>query len=64
MLATLEFLERDPTPEDVAWAISMPGGEDLEVAPGQITDDGELTLCLAQALAESKTFDLEKIARN
>lgn len=62
--ATLEFLEHDPTPEEVAWAMSMPGGGDLQVAPGQITDDGELTLCLAQALAESKTFDLEKIARN
>lgn len=62
--ATLEFLERDPTAEDVAWAMSMPGGGDLEVAPGQITDDGELTLCLARALAQSKTFDLEKIARS
>ena len=62
--ATLEFLERDPTPEDVTWAMSMPGGGDLKVAPGQITDDGELTLCLARALAESETFDLETIARN
>ncbi len=62
--ATLEFLEHDPTPEDVVWAMSMPGGGDLQVAPGQITDDGELTLCLARALAESETFDIETIARN
>lgn len=62
--ATLEFLEHDPTIEEVAWAMSMPGGGNLEVAPGQITDDGELTLCLAQALVESKTFDLEIIARH
>ena len=62
--ATLEFLGRAPTTEDVTWAMSMPGGGDLRVAPGQITDDGELTLCLARALTESKTFDLEKIARN
>ncbi len=62
--ATLEFLEHDPTPDDVAWAMSMPGGGDLQVAPGQITDDGELTLCLARALAECETFDLEAIARN
>ena len=61
--ATLEFLLHNPTPEEVAWAMSMPGGGRIQVAPGQITDDGELTLCLAQALAESKTFDLEKIAR-
>ena len=56
--ATLEFLEHDPTPEEVSWAMNMPGGGDLQVAPGQITDDGELTLCLAQALADSKIFDL------
>lgn len=62
--ATLEFLDRDPKPEEVAWAISMPGGGDLGVAPGQITDDGELTLSLARALAESETFDIENIARN
>ncbi|MEM9275967.1 MAG: ADP-ribosylglycohydrolase family protein [Cyanobacteria bacterium P01_F01_bin.143] len=62
--ATLEFLDHDPTSEEVAWAMNMPGGGDLEVAPGQITDDGELTLCLAQALAGSKTFDLEIIARH
>ena len=62
--ATLEFLQHDPTAEEVAWAMSMPGGGRLKVASGQITDDGELTLCLAQALAESKTFNLERIARN
>jgi ADP-ribosyl-[dinitrogen reductase] hydrolase len=61
--ATLEFLEHDPTPDEVAWAMKMPGGGNLKVAPGQITDDGELTLCLARALAESKTFNLETIAR-
>ncbi len=62
--ATLEFFEDDITSEDVAWAMSMPGGGDLQVAPGQVTDDGELTLCLARALGESETFDLEIIARN
>lgn len=62
--ATLEFFERDITLEDVVWAMSMPGGGDLHVAPGQITDDGELTLCLASALAQSEAFDLEKIARH
>lgn len=60
--ATLEFLRHDPTSKDVAWAMSMPGGGRLKVAPGQITDDGELTLCLARALAECKTFDIERIA--
>jgi ADP-ribosyl-[dinitrogen reductase] hydrolase len=62
--ATLEFIERKPTDEEVAKAMTMPGGGFLRVAPGQITDDGELTICLARALAESKSFDLEKIAKN
>ena len=62
--ATLEFLRHYPTTEDVAWAMSMPGGGRLKVAPGQITDDGELTLCLVRALAESNKFDLETIARH
>jgi ADP-ribosyl-[dinitrogen reductase] hydrolase len=62
--ATLEFIGRKPTDEEVRNAMTMPGGGFLKVAPGQITDDGELTLCLARALANSKSFDDEKIARN
>lgn len=62
--ATLEFIDRKPTDEEVARAMTMPGGGFLEVAPGQITDDGELTLCLARALAGSKSFDPETIAKN
>jgi ADP-ribosylglycohydrolase len=61
--AVLEFRE-PPSPADVAWAMTMPGGGVWGVAPGQITDDSELMLCLAQALAESPTFDRERIARN
>ncbi|WP_036485298.1 ADP-ribosylglycohydrolase family protein [Myxosarcina sp. GI1] len=62
--ATLEFLGRAPNIEEVTWAMSMPGGGVIGVAPGQITDDGELTLCQAKALAESEKFNLEAIARN
>jgi ADP-ribosyl-[dinitrogen reductase] hydrolase len=62
--ATLEFIGRKPTDEEVSQAMTMPGGGFLKVAPGQITDDGELTLCLARALAKSKSFNDEKIARN
>ena len=53
-----------PSAADVAWALQMPGGGVWQVAPGQITDDGELTLCLAQALAQSADFQLETIAQN
>lgn len=61
--AVLEFMEPPPTAAQVQWALTMPGGGVWGVAPGQITDDGELMLCLAQALADSPTFDLERIAR-
>lgn len=62
--ATLEFLGRKPTIEDANRAMQIPGGGVWNVAPGQITDDGELTLCLAQALAESQKFEIESIAQN
>lgn len=49
--ATLERLGRAPTPAEVAHAWRFPGGGFLRVAPGQCTDDGELTVALARALA-------------
>jgi len=60
--APLEFIGHTPTLEEVKRAISMPGGGVLGVAPGQITDDGELTLCLARGLAGKKLFNIETIA--
>lgn len=47
--ATLEFVKR-VTPDTVARAMTMPGGGRLLVGPGQITDDGELTLTLLRSL--------------
>lgn len=51
--AVLEFLGREVEPADVELALTMPGGGTWSVAPGQITDDGELTMCLLRALAEA-----------
>jgi ADP-ribosylglycohydrolase len=45
--ATLEFVRRI-TPEMVSEAMRMPGGGVWSVGPGQITDDGELTLAAWQ----------------
>ena len=59
----LEFLGRAPTPREVDAALAMPGGGVLSLSPGQITDDGELSLSLARALAKSSMFDLDAIAR-
>jgi ADP-ribosyl-[dinitrogen reductase] hydrolase len=60
--AILEFLGRRPDRSKVKQALMMTGGGRLRTAPGQITDDGELTLCLMHALAGSDRFDIEKIA--
>ena len=61
--ATLEFLGKRPALPDVERAIAMPGGGVWNVAPGQVTDDGELMLCLAQALSQGENFDLNTIAQ-
>jgi ADP-ribosylglycohydrolase len=61
--ATLEFLGHTPAPAEVEWAMAIPGGGVWQVAPGQITDDGELALCLAGALAGRAAFDVEAVAR-
>lgn len=60
--ATLEFIGHTPRPAEVERAMRYPGGGVMHVAPGQITDDGELALCLLQALAESREFSLDRIA--
>ena len=60
--ATLEFFGRTPSHEDVERALSMVGGGCWRVAPGQITDDGELALCLARSLAGAQAVDRDKVA--
>src|SRR5688500_10125577 len=42
----------------------MPGGGPFRLAPGQVTDDSELALCLAHGLVEGKgTLSLDRIAK-
>ena len=48
--ATLEFGRRPVTQEMAEAAMRMPGGGVMGVGPGQITDDGELTLALWSAI--------------
>ena len=54
--AVLEF-DRAITPDKVERALQMPGGGGLDVGPGQITDDGELTLALWGALQGHSPVD-------
>jgi ADP-ribosylglycohydrolase len=61
--ATLEMLGRKPGKDEVKRALGMVGGGHWRTAPGQITDDGELSVCLLSALAGDSRFDVEKVAR-
>lgn len=63
--ATLEFFKGGDIDDDIArHAMHMPGGGALNVARGQITDDGELTLALYHTLcnASAHMFPLDDIA--
>ena len=62
--AVLEFFGRPIEPADVAHAMTMPGGGTWAVAPGQITDDGELTMSLLSALAAEPDAPTERAARH
>ncbi len=60
----LEFLGRKPNRSDVDRALGMPGGGAFSLAPGQITDDGELTICLLRSLSASDgKYISENVAR-
>jgi ADP-ribosyl-[dinitrogen reductase] hydrolase len=48
--AVLEFMGRAPREDEVEKALTFPGGGRVRVGPGQVTDDGELTLALWQAI--------------
>lgn len=60
--ATLEFMGRTPDTAEVEAAMRMVGGGVWKTAPGQITDDGELTLALAHALAGEPKYDPNRVA--
>ncbi len=52
----LEFLDHKPTPREVEWALGMPGGGIFDLAPGQFTDDGEMTVALLNALLVERKY--------
>jgi ADP-ribosyl-[dinitrogen reductase] hydrolase len=60
----LEFMSKKPSRHDIDYALNMLGGGVFKLAPGQITDDGELTLCLLRALADREgRYDANLVAR-
>jgi ADP-ribosylglycohydrolase len=64
--APLEFYDDTITEEIARGAMTMPGGGSLRVGPGQITDDGELTLALWSVLRERDPvhgFPMKEVAK-
>jgi len=59
--ATLEFCHKGITEEMALKAMTMPGGGNMCVGPGQITDDGELTLTLWRSFSSIDTTHIAPI---
>lgn len=60
--STLEFMGRKPTSSEVENAMRMVGGGVWKTAPGQVTDDGELTMALAHSLSGASRYDPNRAA--
>jgi ADP-ribosyl-[dinitrogen reductase] hydrolase len=61
----LELLGHRPTRHDIDHAMTFPGGGVFDLAPGQFTDDGEMTVTLVNALVENGgQYELEAVAKS
>ena len=58
--AVLEF-RRKISEEDVQKALTFPGGGNLDVSPGQITDDSEMAISLLRGILHSKEKELDPL---
>ena len=59
--ATVEFLTKGEIREKYGLHRKMIGGGWLHLAPGQVTDDTEMTLCLGRSLIRKNGFDVADI---
>ena len=59
---TFEFMGRPPTLKEAQAALDLPGGGVFDLAPGQFTDDGEMTMALLGALAKGKGAYRQELA--
>ncbi len=57
-----EFMGRPPTLQEAQAALDLPGGGVFELAPGQVTDDGEMTMALFGAIAKGKGAYRQELA--
>jgi ADP-ribosyl-[dinitrogen reductase] hydrolase len=60
--APLEFLDAGKIKKQHGRVTEMIGGGWLHLAPGEYTDDTQMTLCIAESLAEKNAFDPDDIA--
>jgi ADP-ribosyl-[dinitrogen reductase] hydrolase len=61
--ATLEFLSRDEIRGRYGQLRDLVGGGWLHLAPGEVTDDTQMAMCIARSIAETRAFDPDDIAR-
>ena len=57
-----EFMGRPPTLQEAQAALDLPGGGVFDLAPGQYTDDGEMTMALLGAIAKGKGAYRQELA--
>ena len=61
-----QFAYKPLSEVELDFCFTMPGGGHYQLNPGQVTDDGELMLCLMHALTTNCTpnlFDLDEIVK-
>ena len=60
--APVEFMTSGEIAKKYGWLNEMVGGGWLRLKPGQVTDDTEMTLCLARGIATAGGWDLRAVA--
>ncbi|PPQ31826.1 ADP-ribosyl-[dinitrogen reductase] hydrolase [Rhodopila globiformis] len=59
--ATVEFMTRREIEATYGRHETIVGGGWLRLAPGQVTDDTEMTMCLGRAILEGETWDVARV---
>ena len=59
----VEFMDPESIARKYGRVSSMIGGGWLSLAPGEITDDTQMTLCVAEGIVENPTAPIEAIGR-
>ena len=62
--AFFQFATKEVTEVEMDFCMTMPGGGPYKLDAGQCTDDGELTICLLQAVVEMapEKFEVARVA--